>query len=286
MRRNPPRLARWGARIEAALFRGGWPFRVARALGLRPYVATTRHDIRVEGLGARGLTIAYASDFHAGVTTDPGVLQAACDALRAAAPDLLLFGGDFVSHDASEAEPLAAALGAVPAPLGRFAVLGNHDWWADAPRVVRALNGAGITVLINQNARLPPPYDHVWICGLDDHWCGRPDAAATMAGAHGLRIALMHAPSGLLDLRHERFDVALCGHTHGGQVALPGGRPVIVPNGALSRRYARGRFTLQAGGTLVVSVGLGCVVVPLRVFAPAEIVVCHLTGSSNLEVVP
>jgi predicted MPP superfamily phosphohydrolase len=87
----------------------------------------------------------------------------------------------------------------------------------------------------------------------------------------------MHAPSGLLDLGEERFDLALCGHTHGGQLALPGGIPIVVPQGPLSRRYARGRFPVGDAGTLVVSVGLGCVVLPLRTFADPEIVICTLS---------
>ena len=269
------------ARLESILYRGGWPFRLARALGARARVVTTTYRLPVLPSGTPPLTIAYASDFHAGGTTDPAVLEAACAALRAAAPDVLLLGGDFVTHDAGAAEPLAAELASVPAPLGRFAVLGNHDWWADAPRVRRALEAAGIEVLMNRCAPLPAPYDRVWICGLDDHWSGRPDARAATRGADGLRVVLMHAPSGLLDLEDERFDLALCGHTHGGQVALPGGTPVIVPHGALSRRYARGRFDLGMGRTLLVSVGLGCVVLPLRLFAAPEIVVCRLNESPN-----
>jgi predicted MPP superfamily phosphohydrolase len=249
-------------------------------LGARPRVVTTTYRVPVLSRDAPPLTIAYASDFHAGETTDPEVLDAACAALRAVGADVLLLGGDFVTHDPSQAVPLAAALARVPAPLGRFAVLGNHDWWADAPGVRRTLEAAGIEVVTNRCARLPAPFDGVWICGLDDHWSGRPDAAAATSGADGVRVVLMHAPSGLLDLKDERFDVALCGHTHGGQLALPGGRPLIVPHGALSRRYARGRFDLGDGRTLLVSVGLGCVVLPVRLFAPPEIVVCELTAST------
>jgi uncharacterized protein len=278
-RRHPP-LASVAARLESFLYRGGWPFRLARALGARCEVRTTRVELPVLPAGASPLTLGYASDFHAGGTTDPRLIAAAVAALRAAAPDVLLLGGDFVTHDAGAAGPLAAELAAVPAPSGRFAVLGNHDWWAGAGAVARALEAAGLSVLTNRNARLPPPHDGIWICGLDDHWSGRPDAAAALRGADGVRIVLMHAPSGLLDLGRERFDVALCGHTHGGQVALPGGTPLVVPHGALSRRYARGQFSLEPGRSLVVSVGIGCVVLPLRIFAPPEIVVCRLTASS------
>jgi predicted MPP superfamily phosphohydrolase len=229
------------------------------------------------------LRLAYASDFHAGPATDPAVLRAACEELRAAAPDVLLLGGDFVTLVPTEIDWLARELGSIPAAHGRFAVLGNHDWWSDTPHIVRSLDGAGIQVLTNRNVRLAPPFDQVWICGMDDHWTGSPDAAAAMNGANGIRILLMHSPSGLLDLDGERFDLALCGHTHGGQLALPGGTPIVVPHGRFSRRYSRGRFQLEQDRTMIVSVGLGCVVLPLRVFAQPEIVICDLatTGSSS-----
>jgi predicted MPP superfamily phosphohydrolase len=222
------------------------------------------------------LLLAYASDFHAGAVTDPAILRAACEALRAAKPDVLVLGGDFVTYEPTEADWLIAELGTVPARFGRYAVLGNHDLWADPAHIAGRLEAAGIHVLTNRSARLDPPYDDIWICGLDDHWCGRPDGVAAFAGAGRIRVLLMHAPSGLLDVGEGRFDLALCGHTHGGQIALPGGIPILVPPGPLSRRYPRGRYALPRGSTLLVSVGVGTVLLPLRLFTPPEILVCTL----------
>jgi hypothetical protein len=257
---------------------------LVRALGVRPTVRTAHHSVTLGSLpdGVPPLRIAYASDFHAGPLTDPAVLEAACAELRAAAPDLLLLGGDFVTGDPEELGWLAHHLGSIPAPLGRFAVLGNHDRWSGVGPVVRQLEAVGIRVLVNTNQRLPSPYDGVWICGLDDHWSGWPDVPAALQGADGVRLILMHAPSGLLDLGDERFELALCGHTHGGQLALPGGYPIILPQGRLSRRYPRGRFTMSNGATLLVSVGVGCVVLPLRTFAQPEVLSCSLYREGRL----
>ncbi|MGH7499281.1 MAG: metallophosphoesterase [Gemmatimonadales bacterium] len=282
MTRPQPKIAQLGPRLENFLFGNAWPFRLARALGIQPAVRTVRHSIAI-GHGSVGLPplkLAFASDFHAGPTTDPALLRVAFTELRAAAPDVLLLGGDFVTLALSEADWLFTELGEIPAPLGRFAVLGNHDWWSGPQPIVRRLEEAGIQVLTNRNVRLAPPFDRVWICGIDDHWCGSPDGAAALAGAEDIRVVLMHAPSGLLDMGRERFDLAVCGHTHGGQLALPGGIPITVPHGRLSRRYARGRFDLAEGGTLIVSVGVGCVGLPFRLFAKPEIVVCTLTTNS------
>ena len=280
-----PRAAVIGSRIEAALFRGHWPHRLARALGHQPRIRAVEHRVLVDGgsVPLPALRIVYASDFHAGPMTDPVLLRQAIAALREARPDVLLLGGDFVAFEPSEVDMLADELGSIPAPLGRFAVLGNHDWWAGPERIVQRLEASGIEVLTNRNRRLAAPYDEISVCGIDDHWCGKPDARSAFLGARDIRIVIMHAPSGLLDLGQERFDLALCGHTHGGQIALPGGVPIIVPWGPLSRRYARGRFELSGGATLIVSVGIGCVVVPFRLFSAPEILVCTLERVDDRE---
>jgi predicted MPP superfamily phosphohydrolase len=275
------RWDRWIAGTERRLFRNGWPARLGRAMGMPLSARVSRHTIELpEGPPrSRPLRIAYASDFHAGPATHPALLAAACAALRDAQPDLLLLGGDFVGIDAAAIDALAPLFSEIPAPLGRFAVLGNHDWWSSPEHILNALTAAGVSVLINRNVRLPPPFDRVWICGLDDCCGGTPDAEAALAGAAGKRVILMHSPSNLLDLGRRRFDLALCGHTHGGQIALPGGIPLVVPKGPLSRRYSRGRYDLDTGGTLIVSVGLGCTLLPFRAFAHPEILVCDVTGA-------
>jgi len=154
---------------------------LARAVGIRPEVRTTRYLIPLSPGFSREqpLTIAYASDFHAGPATNPALLRGACAALQTAGADVLLLGGDFVTLVPSEIDWLAHELGQISAPLGRYAVLGNHDWCSDTSHIVRTLEAAGIRVLINRSVRLEEPFQHIWICGLDDHGYGNPDAAAT-----------------------------------------------------------------------------------------------------------
>jgi hypothetical protein len=273
-------LHRWIDRVERLVYRGEWAVRLGRALGTPGSVRVVRHTVTLANYpsGVPPLRIGFAADFHAGPTTDPALLSRALAALGAARPDLILLGGDFVSLEARYIDQLRPGLASLSAPLGRYAVLGNHDHWTSAERVGQGLRSAGIELLTNRNIRLPPPYEAFRLCGLDDHWLGRPDPAAAFAGAEGHRILLMHAPSGLLDMPDQRFDLALCGHTHGGQIALPGGQPLLMPHGRLSRRYSRGRFQV-GGGTLIVSVGLGCSVLPLRLGAAPEIVLCEVTGA-------
>jgi predicted MPP superfamily phosphohydrolase len=200
--------------------------------------------------------------------------------LRRLEPHIVLLGGDFVCVHARDVRRLAAGLATLAPPLGVFAVLGNHDYSTDAPYVGRALERAGVTLLVNRNCRLPSPWQDVWICGLDDAAAGRPDPAATFAGATGVRLLLTHAPAGLGAIGTERFDLALCGHTHGGQLALPGGMPLYLPAGHWSRRYAAGRFDLPGGRTLIVSRGVGYSTVPFRTFCDPELQAMEIVAAA------
>ena len=260
---------------------GGWPARVARLFTRSPGVVVQHHELNVATSQFPRLRIAFASDFHASPTTMREVLDSSFNALRDAKPDVLLLGGDFICLDARFIDQVAEHLGDIAAPLGRYAVLGNHDLWVDYHYIERKLEAAGIQMLTNANMRLPGPHDSVWLCGLDDHWSGTPDAHSAFRGADGTRVVLMHQPSGLLDIRNERFDVAFCGHTHGGQIALPGGRAIALPQGSLSRTYPAGRYDLSNQRTLIVSRGVGCSTVPFRMFAPADVIVCDVTGEMS-----
>jgi predicted MPP superfamily phosphohydrolase len=257
-----------------------WPARVAWRLRQRADVVVEEHRIIVgRALPADvSLRIAFASDFHAGAATPWPILEASVATLEGLRPDLLLLGGDFVSIDPQTTARLARLLGTVRAPLGRFAVLGNHDHWAGASTVVAHLQQAGIEMLTNRSIVLPHPFGNVSVSGLDDHTSGQPDAEAAFAGAREVRVVLMHAPSGLLDIGERPFHVALCGHTHGGQIALPDGRPILTASGPLSRRYNAGRYSLNGHRTLLVSRGVGCGTLPIRWNSPSSVFLCSVAG--------
>jgi predicted MPP superfamily phosphohydrolase len=268
--------------VYAALTPAQWPARLAWKLYPRADVNVEEHRILVGGLPAgASLRIAFASDFHAGPATPWPVIEAAVATLHRLRPDLLLLGGDFVSIDPGPAARLADLLSTVCAPLGRFAVLGNHDHSAGAATVMAHLQTAGIELLTNRAIALPPPFNKVSVCGLDDHMSGEPDAERAFADAREVRVLLMHAPSGLLDVGERPFHVALCGHTHGGQIALPGGRPIVVASGALSGRYNAGRYLLGPNRTLLVSRGVGCGTLPIRWNSPSTVFLCCLAGGPD-----
>ncbi|MES2296649.1 MAG: metallophosphoesterase [Pseudomonadota bacterium] len=251
--------------------------RLSYRCGLHGALSVTEHSVTLAGPRlARPLKIAFASDFHAGPSTDPAIFACLFAELERQAPDLLLLGGDFVNSRAGALAQLVDGIARCQAPLGKFAVLGNHDLWSDEDHLRRGLAGAGVQVLVNRNCALPAPFEALSVCGMDDPWTGQADGAATFAGAGPIRILLMHAPDGLLLLGAEKFDVGFAGHTHGGQVARRDGRPIVVPHGPLSRQYCYGHYALADKGSLVVSRGVGCSTLPLRINADPELVLCTL----------
>src|SRR5262249_53549435 len=129
-------------------------------------------------------------------------------------------------------------------------------------------------LLTNRATRLPAPHDDVWLCGLDDPTLGRPRAEQAFEGTGETRIVLMHSPDGLLEIGEREFDLAFCGHTHAGQIALPGGHALVVPKGRLSRTYLHGTYRVGTRGRMLVSAGVGASTLPLRLFTSPEVHLC------------
>jgi predicted MPP superfamily phosphohydrolase len=166
----------------------------------------------------------------------------------------------------------------IKAPLGKFSVLGNHDLLGDDEYIVRKLAEAGVITLVNENARLPKPHDDVWVCGLDDWDEGEPDADKTFRGASGTRIVLMHQPDGLGVIAQRPFDIALCGHVHGGQFLLRDREPAIRHKGTISKLYMHGGV-FHAGvndAPVLVSRGIGTSTLPARRHADPQVHMCTL----------
>lgn len=245
---------------------------MVRAAGLQRRVQVLHHRVAAPGWTGAPLRIAFASDLHAGPTTHPSVLDEAFARLAAANADVVLLGGDYVFLHAHYIDQIADRLRAIRAPLGIYAVMGNHDLWADDAAIANALARAGACVLVNERVELRPG---VALVGVDDPWTGRRPAQPLFETGDRTRIVLVHAPEAMLFLDGEPFELALCGHTHGGHVALPGEVPILVP-GPLSRRYAHGRFDIGDGRTLIVSRGVGSTEVALRTFADPDILVVEL----------
>lgn len=259
-----------------AVWRGGWGGELWGRLPGRVEVRVVRETIHVTGL-LQPLRLGFASDLHIGPTTPIALLERAFATLAEANLDLLLLGGDYVFLDATPevAATLERLVAAVPA-RAKAAVMGNHDLWTHHDRLEDALRAAGAAVLVNDALRLPSPHGEVAVVGLDEPWTGEPDAerAFAAAGDAAVRIALAHAPEGLPHVAGRGAALLLAGHTHGGHIALPGPRPVIVP-GPISRAHPMGWYEVE-DTRLFVSRGLGGIELPIRAFAPPDVLVAEL----------
>lgn len=270
--------------VEAILRPSNWGARLAYAMGLQGRLRTSTVSFDLSGSSATSeprtaLRVAFASDFHAGGLTDDRLIQSACEALAELRADVLLLGGDFVTVRARDIERIAPLLEAIPAPLGKFAVLGNHDIRAGERRIVAGLERAGVQMIANQHVGLSGAFGQISICGLDDSTHGSPRGDLALDRACERRIVLMHSPDGLLAIGDRHFDLALCGHTHGGQIALPWGAPIVMPGGRLNRQFSRGHHAIAGSRprALLVSRGVGCSGVPVRLFAAPEVHLCLIT---------
>lgn len=268
------------ALLDALLCRGllaKWSYQS----GLHGRLSVTEYSLKLDSdhILPAPLKIAFLSDFHAGPTTHPQIFREAFDAIAKRDISLLLLGGDFISYKASYiAQDLLPMIAKLPVPLGKFAIFGNHDLWADHDYLARQLANAGVTVLVNQNVTLPEPFSMISVCGTDDPWTGEIDLSATFRNSETIRLLLTHAADGLLFLAGEKFDLAFAGHTHGGQIALKNGKPILLPHGRLSKQYYYGSFAIPNTGQLIVSRGIGCSNLPIRINADPELVICTLTS--------
>jgi predicted MPP superfamily phosphohydrolase len=249
----------------------------------------------------RRLRLAMISDLHVGGPHMPVArVREIVTQTNALKPDLTLLVGDFVASRARRPDDPAPSewateLARLDAPAGRFAVLGNHDWWQDerAQRELKgptqstiALEAAGIPVLENRAIRLETSGGPLWIAGLGDQEAfvlgrrprgfryGIDDLPATLAmiDDDAPVILIAHEPD-IFARVPARVALTLSGHTHGGQVRLFGWSP-IVPS-RYGNRYAYGHVR-ENGRDLVVSAGLGTSKLPIRLGAPPEIVLIEL----------
>jgi predicted MPP superfamily phosphohydrolase len=236
-----------------------------------------------------GFTIVQLSDFHYDEVFSIVPIRKAIEIVNQLNPDLIVLTGDFVTmpmfalHDdkrwAQAAEPCAKLLSELRSRLGSLAVLGNHDVHTDPEFVTAALESHGIRVLRNRAQAVEQNGERLWFCGLD----------SMEAHAHienGLRavpqnepvVLLVHEPDFADQASRYPVDLQLSGHSHGGQVWLPGIGAPWLPRYA--RKYPRGPYRVGAM-PLYTNVGLGTIRLPVRLNCTPEVTLVTLRAKVN-----
>jgi predicted MPP superfamily phosphohydrolase len=225
------------------------------------------------------LRIVYVSDIHQGGLYTPQRTTSLVSHINACGADLVLLGGDY-AQDSNSAVEFFRQLPVIHARYGVYAVLGNHDRTipeANMTTLRAAMQSAGVTLLVNETARVRVGSDAIYIAGIDDADNGRPDLK-TVAGqvrAEDYVIFLSHNPNIIPDALKMRdingregwFDLGLFGHTHGGQVAFLG--PLLKDDG-VPDEYTQGWFR-QNRIDMLVSRGVGTSGLPVRLFCLPQI---------------
>ena len=240
----------------------------------RKNIAVTRETIKVSGLSPAlgGLRVGFLTDLHRSDTVTGEMASAAVQLLMAERPDIIMLGGDYVTFGGGRQRrfvaPAAEALAPLTATHGVFAILGNHD---DAREMPAALAARGIDVLKDARTRIQVKGEPLDIAGIQ-FWTRKVvDIERVIRGASTNLVLLAHTPSRLPEAAALAVPLVLSGHTHGGQIVLPG-------LGAIAAR----EFPVVAGSAsrdstaIFVSRGVGTVYLPVRLNCPPEVAVLTL----------
>jgi predicted MPP superfamily phosphohydrolase len=244
-------------------------------------------------LALDGLTVVQLSDFHLGPYVSVEQVRHSVAMANALQPNLTVLTGDFIYHSADYSSACAQELTALQAPLGVYAVLGNHDVWVSADEVARNLEQAGIAVLRDQQRALTVEGNRLWLIGVEDSGITGMSGLFSRGISPGdfrqlhrekaqalekmleevpsgdCRLLLVHNPDFVGLLSEGQVDLVLSGHTHGGQVCLPGLGALFVPS-VYGRRFVAG--LVEVGGIKVyINRGIGLIAPPVRFLARPEV---------------
>jgi hypothetical protein len=276
-------LAGGGVFLVSGLVAGFW---VAMNFLRPPRAELTRLELTLPRLPKAfdGYTIVHLSDLHVGALRSVARLRRRLEVLSGAAPDLLVVTGDLGGRRREEVAAAAGEMTRLAVREGRYAVLGNHDHRAGAGFVREELEGCGFRVLVNEAAPLSRQGERLWLVGCDDCSYRRyDDLARALRGVppEEEKILLSHSPDLWPEAREQGIGLMLSGHTHGGQIVVPGLGPLVVPS-RFGRRWAAGLF--RAGRSqLYVNRGVGEVVPPVRLGCPPEVAVIVLRRAGEEE---
>src|SRR3954454_1532219 len=242
----------------------------------RHNLEVTRSRFPVAGLpeALRGLRIGFLTDIHRSQTVSHEMAARAVQLVMAEQPDLIVLGGDYITlGDRRFIDPAPESLAPLSAPHGVMAILGNHD---DDKEMPAALAGKGFTVLKDARTRIMVRGEPMDFGGVR-YWTHRVvDIAHVMHGALPHAILLAHTPKRLSEAQQLTIPAVISGHTHGGQIVLPGLGAIAAREFPVVAGLAQ-----RQGTSIFVSRGVGTVYLPIRINCPPEVVILTLEPASR-----
>jgi predicted MPP superfamily phosphohydrolase len=243
------------------------------------------HQIQVERLQIQlprlpgafdGLTIAHLSDLHLGPYVTAEHLLTAARITNELRADAIVLTGDLVNSSWHYIEPCAEILKRFQAPLGVYAVLGNHDYWVGFLNLMlRSVAASGVKLLRNEAVPIIRGSSTLYLVGIDDLWLRLANIGRALESVpdNACKIALMHEPDFADIAAQAEIDLQLSGHSHGGQVRLPGIGPLILPK--YGEKYPMGLYRIGNFTRLYTTRGVGVLPPGVRFNCPPEIT--HIT---------
>lgn len=230
------------------------------------------------------MKIGVISDLHAGSPfIDEAKIERVVKAMNRQKPDIIVLAGDFlidfvVGGKYMPPKQVASMLAGLKAPLGVYAVLGNHEWndTHEPAEMEDALEAVGIPVLLNEARKIPFGEGGFWLAGLGDAESGKADIDTTMKPIRSDKrpaILLTHMPD-VFAIVPARVALGVAGHTHGGQVSIPFYGP-LVTNSEFGKKFAGG-LVRDGVRSFFISRGIGTSILPVRFRVKPEINILHI----------
>ena len=239
-----------------------------------------------------GVRVAFVSDIHRGPTYSEARVGRVVDRVNGLRADIVVLGGDYVYRGTKYEASCFSQLSRLQAPLGCFAVLGNHDYAKPESEqygptdALRAAADAGIPLLRNEGVWLERDGQRIRLGGVVDYKMSTPRLGPIVKGTKKSDFVLLvsHNPDFSEDLPKDTVDLVLSGHTHGGQVTFFGSWAPLTSS-RYGQKYRTGVVRNDVT-TVIVSNGLGGIPVPVRIYAPPQIVVVTLRSLPAASVHP
>lgn len=244
---------------------------------------STRHIVKspIFPFAFNGLKIVQFSDTHIGFQYDMNQLEKLISKINKLKPDVIFFTGDLLDDPLHfiDKSHLISQLSLLDAPLGKFAVYGNHDHGGYGSNLYKdIIEQSGFTLLLNDAVKIARKESAIWIAGVDDAMLGKPDLAAAISpvpeGAY--TILLSHAPDLADAASAYPYHLQLSGHSHGGQIQIPFFGPLVTP--PFAEKYVEGFYSIgeQESLQLYVNRGLGTTRLPFRFLSQPELAIFTL----------